>query len=196
MMYLFTDNFYLQTGIEHAILPMAIESLDAVSFISKITSATTDVFLVDDNIIHREIFSDHLSIAHNIRFIFINTNRNISPDFLRANLGHVFVNKKTTPGELSQTLDDILVKNDWLINIKDYRKLTPTEKRVLLGTINGKNIKEIAMKTGLNNKTIYAHRKRACLKMGVNRFQDMFPFPGMLLIALSASEQEEVHPGV
>lgn len=192
MMYLFTDNFYLRTGIEHAISPMKIECLDAVSFVSKITSVTTDVFLVDDNIIHRELFSDHLGTAHNTRFIFINTNRNISPDFFRANLGHVFVNKKTNPVELSQTLDNILAKNEWLINIKDHRKLTHTEKRVLLGTINGKNIKEIAMSTGLNNKTIYSHRKRVCLKMGVNRIQDMFPFPGLLLIALSLRAEEGV----
>ena len=193
MIYLFTDNFYLRTGIEHAMSPVEIECLDAVNFISKITSATKDIFLIDDNIMHREIFSNHLSIAHNNRIIFINTNRNINSEFLRVNLGHAFVNKKTIPGELPKVLESIFDKYNLLINMKHHRKLTPTEKRVLLDTVNGKNINEITMTTGLNNKSIYAYRKRVCLKMGVNRFQDIFPFPGFLLIALSDGEQKDVY---
>lgn len=110
MVYIFTDNFYLRNGIEHAMFPIKVACIDADYFVSKTTTPPEDIFLIDDNSIYSELFFQHFSISHTTKFIIINTNRNIKPDFFKINLGYSFVDKITTPNELPRTLENILKK--------------------------------------------------------------------------------------
>ncbi len=63
--------------------------------------------------------------------------------------------------------------------------LTPREHQVLLASVHGKTIQEIASVTGLKDKTVYHYRKSACLKLGVARFIDILPFSSSLMVAAS-----------
>lgn len=55
-----------------------------------------------------------------------------------------------------------------------FDRLTPREREVLGGIIDGQNVNEIAARFGLSVKTVYAHRKQIMAKLGVHTTVEIF----------------------
>lgn len=77
--------------------------------------------------------------------------------------------------------------------LKSKRKkpiFSPSEAYVLELTIDGESVKDIASGLGVNSKTVYAHRLRACRKLGAQRVCELIPYFNLIKsIAIARSSK-------
>ncbi|EAO4397993.1 helix-turn-helix transcriptional regulator, partial [Salmonella enterica] len=95
---------------------------------------------------------------------FLGCNDGLSLQHSLSNLRHIILsNKNNRPTHTFSTLP-----------------LSPREAMVIHLSMDGISAKKIAIILGINSKTVYAHRKRACDKLGVDKLSKLVQYKSLV----------------
>jgi len=193
MIYIITDNYFLFNGVKHAMYPISVMQNPITLANKHDLFCDGDLVLIDDNISLRGEAQSYIFNEKRIVIVFLNTIRNASVDFMRIHSSYRALDRHISIKDFRINMLRAVTKKD-PVPIKNHKKiLTQREHQILLASINGRTIQEIATATGLKDKTIYHHRKNACLKLGVARYIDVAPFRSSLMAAASLLNTEVIH---
>jgi DNA-binding CsgD family transcriptional regulator len=193
MIYIITDNHFLFEGVRHAMHPITVikTSIDWVLKYELLCDG--DVILIDDSImldIYPQTYSFNIK---SIEVIFLNTLKNANIDFMKIHSSYHALDRHISIKDFRIKMLKVVTGKSRSPAITNKEMLTTREHQILLASIHGKSIREIALATGLKDKTIYHYRKSACLKLGVTRFIDVVPFSNSLTVAASLPDTEKVN---
>lgn len=185
MIYVITNNNFLRIGLINCLHPLQLISLYDDKCMDKINDTISNVFIIDDSITYHSDYKRINFNSKNNTIIFINTNKEIEPNFLKINSRcHLLERSLTLKGIKNETLK--IMSGKIKITVRNTKTmLSQREKDVLQASMMGLSVQEIALRTNLQDKTVYHYRKSACLKLGVPRFLDMIAIRNSFLIALS-----------
>ncbi|GMQ39859.1 hypothetical protein EAI6_41110 [Enterobacter asburiae] len=185
MIYVITNNNFLRIGLINCLHPLVLISVYHDKCLDKINDTVSNVFIVDDSITFNPSYKRINFNSKNNTIIFINTNKEIEPNFLKVNSRCHMLERSLTLKEIKSEILKIMSGKIKVTVRNTKTMLSQREKDVLLASMMGLSVHEIALRTNLQDKTVYHYRKNACLKLGVPRFLDMIAIRNSFLIALS-----------
>lgn len=193
MIYIITDNYFLFNGVTHAMHPIIVMQ-NPINFVDKCELfCDGDLVLIDDNVSLRGGSQSYILSQKRISIVFLNTIRNVSVDFMRIHSSYRALDRNISIKDFRVNMLRAVTRKAHMPIKNNKKMLTQREHQILLASINGRTIQEIATATGLKDKTIYHHRKNACLKLGVARYIDVAPFRSSLMAAASLLNTEVIH---
>ncbi|WP_458660034.1 helix-turn-helix transcriptional regulator [Enterobacter ludwigii] len=171
MIYIITDNHFLFDGVRHAMHPTIVIKT-SIDWILKYDFFVGNFILIDDEII-RDASPQAYNLNKKNTVFFLNTLKNANIDFMKIHSSFHAFDRHISIEDFRIRMLKVVTGKDSPTIIRTKMMLTTREHQVLLASLHGKTAQEIASSIGLKDKTIYSHRKSACLKLSVTRFIDI-----------------------
>ncbi|CAI0720833.1 helix-turn-helix transcriptional regulator [Serratia fonticola] len=176
MIYICSDNIYLQKGVEELLYPLGIKptSLDMYNRQTLNISRVRNILLIDTTSPSSELLN---TVYDNLDVIFLHNTPHdnvflypFSAYFYTLHIGMSLERfRMVIVNILSGKPREVMAKN------KD-RKLTAREEYVFRESLKGISAQELSATCGIDAKSVYTHRKNACRKLGVSKITDVLPF--------------------
>lgn len=176
MIYLFTENIYLRLGITAALYPIMVECvpINEADHIAYAEIKEGDLLLIDPNMSFDAIIQGFSRYPYEMKVIFLNSDKLKEFNFRLLYPSSWVLNTRITSDEFRKTIINIITKKKR--PLPSHNILNKTERYVLLESLKGLSVKEIAKSSNLKEKTIYHNVKSACNKMGVDKVWKIVPF--------------------
>lgn len=187
MYYIFTADSYLWLGLSDLLSPFEAKWLfDIKHTKSKIGNVCAkDVFVFDASVDPTPLYIYIKLTSELPHFIFIGKEEGLTVTSLLSSCDRVNMN-----GSLSHIRDSILeARNNKQISDTKKIQLSPREARIVVLSIEGASVRNIAAVLGVTAKTIYAHRTRACRKLGVGKVYELLPYKKLFRLIMSETEK-------
>jgi len=193
MIYIITDKYFLFEGVRSAMHPITVIKTSTDWLLKNDLLYDGDVILIDDSILLEDCPQTYNFNEKKISVVFLNTIKNANIDFMKIHSSYHAIGRHISIKDFRTKILRVVTGKGFSPAIKSKKILTIREHQVLLASINGKSISEIASATGLKDKTVYYYRKSACSKLGVGRFIDVVPFSSSLMVAASLPDTETIN---
>jgi DNA-binding CsgD family transcriptional regulator len=181
MIYICSDNIYLQKGMEELLYPLGIKpiSLDKYNEQALNIARTRSILLIDITIPSSVLLN---TVYDNLDVIFLHNTpyENVSlypfsAYFYTLHIGtSLEMFRMAIVNILSGKPREVMAK-------KKDRRLTVREEYVFRESLKGVSAQELSAACSIEAKSVYTHRKNACRKLGVNKITDVLPFQQFLV---------------
>jgi DNA-binding CsgD family transcriptional regulator len=172
MIYIITDNHFLFEGVRHAMHPTDVINT-SIDWMLKYELFFIGSFILIDDEVMRDASPQPYSLNNKSTVVFLSTLKNANIDFMKIHSSFHAFERHISIKDFRIRMLKVVTGKDCPPIIRTKMMLTTREHQVLLASLYGKTAQEIATSTGLKDKTIYCHRRSACLKLGVTRFIDI-----------------------
>lgn len=178
MLYIITENYYLWVGLREAVASFETKWIKHILDKDELRSlGKGDLVIMDDNVMVDTIPDDIRYINSYPRYISFGM---CDYDLDVNNLRLTEVSRVDSAIHKYRNLITSLIGNV-TPSVRSSFSLSSREAEIINMTLQGMSANKIAIYLNVNVKTIYAHRVRACHKMGINRVHDIFLHKGRFL---------------
>lgn len=185
MIYLVSENYFLFNGIEKLIPHQKIELITTKDLNADLlrTMVIHDLLLIDTGSCSTDIVGLLPDANNNSDIVFITR---VRKENIRYGSGRYSPCSLSLDVPLKEFQSYVLEKQEGEVFVGNISTiLTKREVDILRDSLHGLPTQKIAHSYGINIKTVYAHIKSACHKLGINKITDSLPF-----IAWITSRQE------
>lgn len=180
MIYVFTENMFLKQGMISALYPLLVEFLpvhehDHPAFAGIMAG---DVVLIDTHLSFHTLLQTLTRYSCDIKIAFLNNHTFREINFRVLYSSSWIINARVPLDELRTSVLNIITERS---RPPSYRNaLSYKETYVLLESMKGISVQDIARESGLNQKTVYHNRKSACRKLGVDKVWEVLPYSHLM----------------
>lgn len=172
VIYILTENSYLNQGFQQLLSPYPVKYLSSDFWYSETRPSFTrdDLLLVDSGTLS-SLLIFHFDFGVLPKIVILSKKD-------RSDLMDCFVNQyilccNCSPYELRSAIIDM--SQSKYMTQSPLLNLSTREMSVFQDCLAGLSIDEIANKYNIKSKTVYAHRKNACFKIGIRKVHEFIP---------------------
>ncbi|KLG05707.1 hypothetical protein YA49_18710 [Enterobacter cloacae subsp. cloacae] len=180
MIYVITENIFLKNGITSALYPMLVEFIPVHEYDHSVYAsiASGDVVLIDTHLSIHAVLSKLAHYSRDIKIVFLNNDKLRKINFGVLYSSSWMIDARVPLDELRISVLKVITEHYKPSSCRN--SLSYKETYVLLESMKGTSVQDIARESGINEKTIYHNRKSACRKLGVNKVWEVLPYSHLM----------------
>lgn len=180
MIYVYTENMFLKQGMISALYPLLVEFIPVHEHghPADVGIMAGDVVLIDTHLSFHTLLQTLTRYSCDIKIAFLNNDTFREINFRVLYSSSWIINARVPLDELRTSVLNIITERS---RPPSYRNaLNYKETYVLLESMKGISVQDIARDSGLNQKTVYHNRKSACRKLGVDKVWEVLPYSHLM----------------
>jgi len=169
MIYVFTENMFLKQGMISALYPLLVEFIPVHEHDHP---AYAGIMAGGVGVVDKHLF------FFTIKVVFLNNDKLREVNFRVLYSSSWVINARVPLDELRTSVLKVITERS---RPSSYRNtLSYKETYVLLESMKGTSVQDIARESGINQKTVYHNRKSACRKLGVDKVWEVLPYSHLM----------------